>query len=339
MVHIGRLGGGAMTDSETRRIEIDPDERPIFDIDHCDEPDDEEGSRGGALRREGVTIPFELAEFGNGKLPDEVLVPIGIYRHRLHGSAAAAFQRLREAAAGAGIDLTCTDTYRPYEEQVDLKRRKPSLAATPGKSVHGWGCAVDVSIGLPPKAFGNSVYQWLVENAPNYDWHLGRPKDEPWHWVYRGPIDPTVPEAVSPDEHGHRTEQESTSQSEQLPRGWKLAPATVAGLLGVSDSDADALDAAIRAFQGDQGLLVDGIVGPVTTRTLWATTVPEERPETSVGARGDTVRWIQLRVGATPDGRFGPETLAAVKRFQAAAGLATDGVVGPRTWNALTTAG
>ena len=96
-------------------------------------------------------------------------------------------------------------------------------------------------------------------------------------------------------------------------------------------------EAAVRRFQSARGLVVDGIVGPRTMPTLRAP-IPLAR-----GAGGDVphgsgrVRALQrkLRVlGARPgpvDGRFGPRTEAAVRRFQRARGLAADGIVGPHT--------
>ncbi len=59
-----------------------------------------------------------------------------------------------------------------------------------------------------------------------------------------------------------------------------------------------------------------------------------------LGAKGRHVRYLQqLLCGhglqLTADGDFGPNTLAAVRTFQAQAGLSTDGVVGDRTWSAL----
>lgn len=44
------------------------------------------------------------------------------------------------------------------------------------------------------------------------------------------------------------------------------------------------------------------------------------------------VALLQTIVGVTPDGLFGPNTQAAVKRFQSAHGLAADGIAGPKTW-------
>jgi peptidoglycan hydrolase-like protein with peptidoglycan-binding domain len=57
------------------------------------------------------------------------------------------------------------------------------------------------------------------------------------------------------------------------------------------------------------------------------------------------IRYIQteltaLGYGPVPvDGLLGPDTAAAVRQFQAANGLAIDGVIGPNTWDALQNAG
>jgi hypothetical protein len=54
-----------------------------------------------------------------------------------------------------------------------------------------------------------------------------------------------------------------------------------------------------------------------------------------LGSSGPGVRKVQAALGIEEDGRFGPETKAAVKEFQAQARLPEDGVVGRRTWEAL----
>ena len=304
--------------------DFDPDEPPIFDLDERDEVDP--GTSRGELVLEGVRIPSDVVSFGNGKLPASALQEIGIYRHRLHPSAAAAFAELRAAAKAAGIDLSCTDSYRSIEEQIDLKNRKPNLSATPGKSVHGWGFAVDLSLGLPPKAFGNSVSEWLKSNAADYGWYLGRPKDEPWHWVYRGDAAPIPASAQAAPA--------AAPADSDRPAGWVVDVDVVRGLLGLAPG-AD-VTAAVVAFQRANQLSDDGVVGPRTKAALFSQTLPAERPELRQGASGDVVRWVQMRVGCVPDGKFGPATERAVQGFQRAAGLAADGVVGAKTWAALT---
>lgn len=53
------------------------------------------------------------------------------------------------------------------------------------------------------------------------------------------------------------------------------------------------------------------------------------------GFQGEDVKTVQRAVGVEDDGRFGALTEAAVRRFQTAADLRADGVVGPRTWSII----
>jgi peptidoglycan hydrolase-like protein with peptidoglycan-binding domain len=92
---------------------------------------------------------------------------------------------------------------------------------------------------------------------------------------------------------------------------------------------------AVRKFQRDRGLGVDGIVGNQTWPALIVLV--------ALGSRGDPVRAVQRQLNARTsslavDGRFGPQTALAVRQFQQANGLLVDGIVGPNTWFALATA-
>ena len=62
----------------------------------------------------------------------------------------------------------------------------------------------------------------------------------------------------------------------------------------------------------------------------------EMMPTLKKGSTGRAVKCLQIMLGdVTVDGDFGPKTEGAVKTFQKAHGLAQDGVVGVKTWNAL----
>ncbi|OIV37232.1 N-acetylmuramoyl-L-alanine amidase [Mangrovactinospora gilvigrisea] len=112
-----------------------------------------------------------------------------------------------------------------------------------------------------------------------------------------------------------------------------------------ADAFTAAVDAAVRHFQQQRALIVDGIVGPETYRHL-------DEARHRLGDRilthwvgrpmvGDDIAELQQRLldmGFTPglvDGIYGARTGHAVREFQRNIGLVTDGTCGPSTYRAL----
>ena len=62
---------------------------------------------------------------------------------------------------------------------------------------------------------------------------------------------------------------------------------------------------------------------------------PLGRPTLRRGMIGELTKQVQIKVGVPADGNFGPKTEAAVRAFQRANGLVPDGIVGPKTWEAV----
>jgi hypothetical protein len=142
----------------------------------------------------GGATPGAVDKTGeNGKLPDSMLASVGIGNHRAQPAAAEAFKAMREAAKKEKVDLGITDSYRTYAAQVDVKARKPNLAATPGKSNHGWGLAFDMNFGSNMNSPG---FKWMQQHAAEYGFKgpLQKPF-EPWHWEYKGGGSATPPDA------------------------------------------------------------------------------------------------------------------------------------------------
>ena len=107
----------------------------------------------------------------------------------------------------------------------------------------------------------------------------------------------------------------------------------------------DELDRAVRAFQQERGITVDGVVGPQTFRRL-------EEARWQLGDRvlsyspghlmaGDDVTELQRRLNqlgfaaGRADGLFGVQTDAALREFQKGVGVTADGTCGPDTFRAF----
>jgi N-acetylmuramoyl-L-alanine amidase len=111
------------------------------------------------------------------------------------------------------------------------------------------------------------------------------------------------------------------------------------------DAFDDELDQAVRAFQQERGLLVDGVVGAATHRAL-------REASYRLGARtlahqfgapmyGDDVATLQARLQdlgfytGLVDGHFGLQTHNGLMSYQREYGLYPDGICGPETLRSL----
>ena len=118
---------------------------------------------------------------------------------------------------------------------------------------------------------------------------------------------------------------------------------------------------AVRAFQRQFGLTVDGIVGVLTWNKIFEVSAlidtgeeaGEEMPPypgtlLRNGSRGNAVRLMQDRLKSisiyypvipdiAADGIFGPATQAAVIAFQQMMGITADGIIGQQTWELINT--
>ncbi|MEE0968632.1 MAG: peptidoglycan-binding protein [Clostridia bacterium] len=127
-------------------------------------------------------------------------------------------------------------------------------------------------------------------------------------------------------------------------------------LSGIFD---EATENAVRAFQAQQGLTVDGIVGRGTWNAITEsylriiTSLPPEYSDIAaeiypgrvldIGIEGEDVRRLQTFINLASevysyiprvavDGIYGPGTAAAVRAIQSNNGLNVSGITGPSTW-------
>jgi hypothetical protein len=102
----------------------------------------------------------------------------------------------------------------------------------------------------------------------------------------------------------------------------------------------DDTEAAVKAFQTDKGLSIDGVVGPLTWACLLYPTLsrrdrnPSEPVKQKITELQELLEKENL-LKKKPDGCFDKETERAVKLFQRLYGLRADGIVGAWTWTIL----
>jgi len=119
--------------------------------------------------------------------------------------AARAFQRMREAASGDGIELQLVSAFRSAEYQLGILKRKLErgqtmaeilrVSAAPGYSEHHSGRVVDVTTpgyaALEEEFERSPAFAWLMAQARRFGFSLSYPHGnphgiayEPWHWCW-----------------------------------------------------------------------------------------------------------------------------------------------------------
>lgn len=121
---------------------------------------------------------------------------------------------------------------------------------------------------------------------------------------------------------------------------------------GIDGDFGSLTEAAVIAFQKNNAVAVDGVVGSGTESAIERSIWVSQRPLLKQGSRGEEVKRLQYllvdaegkpaRTGETMsfdigaiDGDFGPKTKAAVIKFQNDRNLVADAVVGAKTWEQL----
>jgi peptidoglycan hydrolase-like protein with peptidoglycan-binding domain len=257
-----------------------------------------------------LVVPTPLKVFKNGQLPANVLAPIKT-GGKMYAPVAEQFNKLYDAAIGAGFKLKNVGDYRGFEDQLKMfldryvtedtgsgvtrqyegktwwlkKGKAPSAAPDPTGlkgSNHGWGLAIDLGYDVNGKltSMGGACFDWMCANAPKYGFYLqgnnpASKEFEAWHWQY--------------------------CLGDAAP-----------------DGSVQAAPAAPAAAPAGGGMKFDYPGTPV-----------------GLGTKGASAALVQAVIGAKADGDFGPKSVASLKAWQTANGLTADGSVGPVTWKKM----
>jgi peptidoglycan hydrolase-like protein with peptidoglycan-binding domain len=246
-----------------------------------------------------AAIPGWVKQHGNGAIPlDQMIKVAPIGEGYLVPEAAAAWRNLQNAASAAGFSLTMTGAYRTYDRQEAMFGERYStsntgrsskswngkqywlkpnmaMAAVPGTSNHGWGCAVDAALGgygKEAKSVGEPFLSWAVEHALSHGWSW-EVQSEAWH------LRLVAFDSIPRDE--------KTATSGAVPPQPTLQ-------VGSKGGQVAALQNLCLFFKwGDVGK-ADGQFGPRTEAA---------------------VKVLQGAVSAKPDGQYGPKSAAALGAF------------------------
>ena len=200
------------------------------------------------------------------------------------------------------------------------------------------GCSVGTVDGIAGPATYNAVISFQNKNGLTADGQVGTATwDILFDTVSGGTTYTRILKVTSPLMYG---EDIKAVQNKLNSLGYNCG--TADGYYG------NATKSAVISFQSAKGLTADGEVGPATWNALFSSSSTSTGSSytrllkvTSPLMYGEDIKAVQNKLNSlghncgTADGYYGNATKSAVVSFQSAKGIDTDGVVGPTTWNAL----
>lgn len=146
----------------------------------------------GRIEKNCKMVVLPTAEGKPGLLPEKTAVAWAYLVQDAAKDPKVNVNRLRLTGPNSG--------YRLYDVQVEFKAKYGKNAATPGRSPHGWGLAIDFALtnkGSGGVRAGSYEAEWLEKNASRFGFYpylakKGRKRfddgsyryEENWHWTF-----------------------------------------------------------------------------------------------------------------------------------------------------------
>lgn len=187
-----------------------------------------------------------------------------------------------------------------------------------------WPISIERSPDFSPGAAsgGESPPAWIGVGAAAVFTSIGPPED------LANPEDgPTVPVIAFLNSDG-------SGKWFSIADGWRVASADVDGLVFIRRVD-DAVQLAHVVSDDDPATPIYVAKDPCADYRPNADQYPLQLCEEGDGVRTVQTALITAGYALVADGFYGPNTQAAVRRFQQRVGLTVDGLTGPDTWAAL----
>jgi len=208
-----------------------------------------------------VVLPKDLKGIEPGKLPANLLkaVPGG---GKMHWIAACAWSAMVEKAKAEGVELKPTS------------KKGMAMLATPGKSQHNLGLAVDVHSASEPKRLN-----WLIANVKEFGFSWEVVPSEPWHLRYV--CGDNAPAAVKAwmEANGVSAPAAAPAAPEAAPKAAKPAPkaAPAASAAPAGDAKVRSIQEALKARGAYPGAIT-GVMDDLTKGAIKAFKVANKLP-------------------------------------------------------------